>query len=79
MLFEDLTLYVWCGVCVCVYIWVGVSKKRRVYQTYLRFGLLLCIVMLNSVLGGSCPKTQFSHLPGFVMQTLFLNLKVLVK
>jgi hypothetical protein len=45
----------------------------------LRFGLLLCIVMLNSAPEKSRPTSEFSRLPAFVVQTLFLNLKLLVK
>lgn len=43
-----------------------------------RFGLLLCIVMLNSN-GRSRPRCDFSSLQAFLMQTLFLYLKLLVK
>jgi hypothetical protein len=36
----------------------------------LRLGLVVCIIILNSV---------FSHLPAFVVQTLFPNFKLLVE
>lgn len=41
----------------------------------LRFGLLLCIVMLNSILEG----LDFLCSQAFVMQTLILDLNLLVK
>jgi hypothetical protein len=47
--------------------WISVSLKPAC--------MLLCIVMRNSV----PTKSKFSHLLALVMQTLFLNLKLLVK
>ena len=63
--------------CVCVRVRVRAPKKRRGCQMLLRFDLGLCIVMLNSAFWGS--KTEFPHLLVFVVQTLFLDLKLLVK
>jgi hypothetical protein len=45
-----------------------------------RFDLLLCFVMLNSVPEGLArPKTEFSCLQAFVVQTLVLDFKLLDK
>lgn len=55
----------------------GISKEYQIvenqkYSKLLRIGLLLCIVMLNSVPQGLFASSEFSQIPVFVVQTLLL-------
>lgn len=75
-----------CALHICerrVYFFMHISSRPEEDIGHLilllRFGLLLCTVMQTSVWEGTGQR-KFSHLPpGFVVQVLFLNLKILVK
>jgi len=60
---------------VCGYHWIIFSFDFLHCAVLSRFGLLLCIVLLNSILEGRPRPTSDFCLQIFVVQTLFLNLK----